>query len=313
MKHTKVSKPTHGSAEWLALRWKNENGLARISASVAAAVHEEHRYKTLADLVTELLADEPPQPVDQNTAMIRGTTLEGPIREWAGATLGDPIHEPDVMYVYEEDGVRLIATLDGMDENGEVYEIKTSKRRFDHELPAMWYWQGVHQAICANVDRITWCVFDSDMELKFHVQKVTSDEKQNHIEACRRVLAAVDRGEFPSEVIPSYENISALHPDASDTSVELSADAVGLLKQLTKTKEMISQLEDHASSLQAAVCQEMGDASQAIVNGDVVATWREVSRTSFDQKKFEKDHPALFEKYKKTSKYRQFRINKGDK
>jgi predicted phage-related endonuclease len=57
----------------------------------------------------------------------------------------------------------------------------------------------------------------------------------------------------------------------------------------------------------------MGEASQATVDGNVVATWRDTSRNSFDQKKFEKDHPALFEKYKKTSKYRQFRINKGDK
>ena len=313
MKHSRVSKPTHGSAEWLAIRWKNEDGLARISASVAAAVHGSHLYKTTADLATELIADQPPQPAEQNSAMLRGTTLEGPVRDWAAKLLNIELHEPDEMFVYEEDGVRLIATLDAVSSMGAVYEIKTSKKRFDGKLPEMWYWQGVHQAICADVNEINWCILDGDLDLKFHKQTVTSDEKRVHIEACRVFLAYVDMGMFPENAIPSYENVSALHPNAEAGSVELSADAVQLLEQLTKTKAMVSELEEHASALQAAICQEIGDKSQATVGGNVVATWKDVSRSSFDQKKFEKDHPALLDKYKKTTTYRQFRLSKGDK
>jgi hypothetical protein len=313
MKHTTISKPTHGSPEWLAVRWKNEDGLARISASVAAAIYDSHPYVTSADLATQLLASEAPQPIEQNAAMLRGTTLEGPVREWAQTLLNVELTEPDVMYVYEEDGVRLIATLDAISTMGAVYEIKTSKKRFDGVLPVMWYWQGVHQAICADVSEITWCVLDGDLDLKFHTQKVSSDEKRQHIEACRNYLACIDMGMYPETAIPSYENISTLHPNANGGSVELSADAVQLLEQLTKTKAMVSELEEHASALQAAICQEIGDNSQATVDGNVVATWKEVSRNSFDQKKFEKEHSALHDKYKKTTTYRQFRINKGDK
>lgn len=313
MKHGRISKPTHGSPEWLAVRWKNEGGLARISASVAAAVYDSHPYVTSADLATQLLASEPPQPIEQNSAMLRGTTLEGPIREWAAKMLNVELHEPDEMFTYEEDGVRLIATLDALSAMGAVYEIKTSKKRFDNQLPVMWYWQGVHQAICADVTEINWCVFDSDLDLKFYKQTVTSDEKRQHIEACRNYLAAIDMGMFPESAIPSYDNISTLHPNAGEGSVELSSDAVQLVDQLTKAKSMISQLEEHASALQAAICSEIGDKSQATVEGKVVATWKDVSRSSFDQKKFEKDHPALLDKYKKTSTYRQFRLSKGDK
>jgi len=313
MKIRKISKPTHGSAEWLALRWKDEEGLARISASVAAAIHGSHPYVTAADLAAELMAAEPPQPKEQNSAMKRGTTLEGPIRDWSAEMLGCELSEPQEMYVYEEDGVRLIATIDAVSEDGTIHEIKTSRKRWTGELPDMWYWQGIQQAICSGADKIVWCIFDSDLDLKFHTQTVTSDEKQVHIEACRKFLSFVDMGMFPDDVIPSYENVSSLNPHATDGSVELSPDTASLVKQLTKTKAMISELEEHASALQAAVCQDMGDKSYAMVDGVVVATWKNVSRTSFDQKKFEKEHPALYQKYKKQTTYRQFKTNKGDK
>jgi hypothetical protein len=48
MHHYKINKPTHGTEEWLAVRWRNEYGDARISASVAAAVHDEHPYTQVA-------------------------------------------------------------------------------------------------------------------------------------------------------------------------------------------------------------------------------------------------------------------------
>ena len=45
-----IPKPTHGSQDWLNLRWANEKGEKRITASVAAAIHGEHKYTTPADL-----------------------------------------------------------------------------------------------------------------------------------------------------------------------------------------------------------------------------------------------------------------------
>ena len=50
MKHYTFNKPRHGSAEWLAVRWRDENGLARISASNAAAAHNEHQYTSATQL-----------------------------------------------------------------------------------------------------------------------------------------------------------------------------------------------------------------------------------------------------------------------
>ena len=50
--------------------------------------------------------------------------------------------------------------------------------------------------------------------------------------------------------------------------------------------------------------------SSAIVNekGEKIVTWSSGSRTSLDQKSFEKVHPNLFEKFKKVTNYRTFKI-----
>ena len=58
-----ITKPEHGSEHWLAVRWCDEDGMARISASVAGAVHGENKYTSAADLAMELLSDTPPTPV----------------------------------------------------------------------------------------------------------------------------------------------------------------------------------------------------------------------------------------------------------
>ncbi len=306
----KINKPVHGSAEWLAVRWKDENGLARISASVAAAVHGTNPYVTTADLVTELIAAEPPQPKESNPAMMRGNVLEAPIRGWSSQVLGYELHEPQEMYIYEEDGVRLIATIDAINPDGLVHEIKTRKRRWDNKMPDAWHWQGVQQAICTGTDTIIWCIMDSDLELKFHTQSVTSDDKRIHIEACRRLLSYVDMGMYPDDIKPSYDNVKELHKISTDTTVELPTEATELINLLQKTNTHIKALTEHASEIQAQLCGMMGDSQYAVIDGVVVATWKPVVRNSFDQKKFEKEHSALYQKYKKATTYRQFKTNK---
>jgi len=81
MTHYTIDKPKHGSQDWLNARWRNDEGLARISASVAAAVYDKHNYTTGGDLAVELLAERAPEPKEQNAAMDRGNRLEPFIRQ----------------------------------------------------------------------------------------------------------------------------------------------------------------------------------------------------------------------------------------
>lgn len=302
-----VHKPPHGSQEWLDVRWRDENNLARISASVAAAVHGCHPYTTGADLAVELLAEHAPTPTETNRAMERGNTLEGPLRDWASKLLGKWLGAPCVMYVYEEDGVRLIATLDAVSEHGEVFEIKTKRGRWNGELPPMWYWQGVHQAICADVDKITWVIFDSDLDIQFHEQVVTSDEKRIHIEACRKFLSYIDMGMVPDDVQMNYQNVQDRFQQSDGTIREIDATGFNRYREL---QAIIATAESEADELKTALCREMGDASFGHVDGELVCTWKTIATTKLDAKALELQHPALVDRFKKQTTYRTFRVVK---
>lgn len=313
MKHYTINKPAHGSQEWLMVRWSDEEGRPRISASVAGAVHNQHRFTTPADLAIELLASEPPMPKEPNAAMVRGQKLEPVIMKWAGEMEGLALDEPQVMYAYEEEGVRLIATLDAVDPDGNVYEIKTINRRWDGDLPAYWYWQGVQQAICANVNKIEWVVFDSDMVIHRHTQTITSDEKQIHIQKCREFLAAIDEGIMPEIAHLEYRHASELYPDSEPKTITLSDEAHASLVMLGLIQAEMKALEEQESEYKAKVCMEMGENEFAEYNGNVVCSWKSASRKTFDSKKFEQDHPALASKYRKETTYRTFKNIKGGK
>lgn len=307
-----TSKPEHGSAEWLKARWKNSRGEPQITASVAATVHNAHPWKSMADLATELLANEPPQPEAPNSAMERGNRLEPTLIKWAADRLGIKLYSPDKMFGYEEDGVRLLSTLDACNldepEYRRVFEVKTTKKRWDGQLPEYWYWQGVHQAICANIWSIDWVIFDSDLELHIFVQKVSSDEKQKHIDACRKFLAAIDLGMMPEGAEYEYRHVTARFPEGNDTTVVLSPDLLDSLKSLETIKKSMKDLETAEDQIKADICEAMGEAEFATINGVLAATWKTSTRTTLDQKKLEQDHPALVAKYKKQSTIRTFRV-----
>lgn len=308
-----IDKPSHGSPEWLAARWKDEDGKAFISASVASAVHNKNPYKSPADLAIELLSDTPPEPIDVSDAMERGNRLEPVLVEWFGQREGITVETPNVMYVYESDdgAVRLIATLDGLTPEGIPVEIKTSRKMWDGELPSGWYYQGVQQAICTDSDRIEWGIFDGNLELIHYTQYVSSDEKQLHIDACREFLKAIDEGRIPETASLSYNNVISLYPSSQSKFKELdNSNVLELLDALATARRVKAEAEADEESAKTAIALLLGECDSGIVDGDVVVTWKTNRRSGFDQAKFKSEHPALAEKYVKVSEYRVMKINK---
>jgi hypothetical protein len=301
-------KPPHGSQEWLTARWKNKDGETRVTASVAAVVHNEHKYTTMADLAVELLSVTPPAPKEQNDAMKRGTYLEPTILSWGGDALGTIITEPQELFCYEEEGVRLLATIDGISVDGRVCEVKTYNKRWLGELPRYWYWQGVHQAICTDKPEIQWIIFDNQLEIHLHTQTVTSDEKQIHIDAVRRFLAAIDMGMIPEGADPTYENAATLYPLGEENTVVLGHEIYDTLERLSLAREQKRAAEQIEEQLKGEIAMILQDCEYGSVDGTVVVSWKNSKRTSFDTKKFEAEHPALAAKFKKETTFRTMRI-----
>lgn len=301
-----VPKPEHGSQDWHNIRWENERGEKRITASVAGAVHGQHQFVSVADLAAELLAPAPPEPSEGNADTERGTGLEPWIAQVTEANLGIKLVEPDVMYAYEEPGVRLMATVDRVAE-GQVFEIKSWRGYFEGVLKDQWFWQGVQLAICCDVPQIEWAILDSQLIVHQYIQVVTSDEKQIHIDACRKFLGYIDAGMTPPEAVFTYDHIKDRYPEGvGKKTVELPEEAMATLERLALAKMQEKEATTVIELCKADICAQMGDAEFAEIGGHVVATWKTSHPLKFDQKAFEKDHPALYEKYKKSGVQRTF-------
>jgi hypothetical protein len=298
----------------LTARWKDEDGFARITASVASAVHGKNPYMTTADLAIELLAETPPAPKKATAAMDRGNRFESTLLKWYSDTENVSVETPEVLYAFNTDDnvVRLLATLDGITPDGIPVEVKTSKKMWTGHLPEMWYWQGVHQAICANSDVVEWAILDGSLELHKHTQKITSDEKQIHIDACAVFLSYIDVGLIPYDAQMSFENASDLNPNSPDTK-ELPENILEMLDMLEAARKMKTEAASMEEQAKTSIAMALGGCEVGTVNGEKVVTWKVSKKSSFDTTRFQSEHPALAEKYIKQTEYRTIRTTKRSK
>lgn len=305
--HYTIPKPEHGSQEWLTARWRDDDGNPIITASQASCVHGVNEYRSTADYAIELMMDTPPEPGETSTAMERGNKMEPFLLRWAEETYPG-IVTPDIMYGYKDERVSLMATLDGWVHPGIVVEVKTTRKYFDGTLPPNWYWQGVQQAICADTNKVIWVIFDGRLELHFHEQIVTSDEKQIHLDVCAEFLNDVRNGVVPDPSTATMALMSKRFPESQSVKVELDSIAVAALEQLEEARKRKKIAEEMEESAKVVIAAALGDADTGQVDGETRVTWRSQSRESFDAKAFEADHPALAAKYRKVTSFRTMRM-----
>lgn len=320
MSRSTVPKPEHGSLEWLRLRHRDSIGYPVVSASESAAVHSEHRFKTKYALGAEKL-DAEPVVTEQNRAMERGTRLEPVLLKWVADEIGQPVVEPVVMYTYATKDASLIATLDGVVgdiENPErVVEIKTYNKTWDESsdvdgygaLPAYWYWQGVHQAICAGVDEVLWGVFDRTLDLHLYTQHVDNATKERHLNEVADFCRHVATGIIPDEWEHTYDDIAqALPVDEEPRQIDEHEPLIAQLRAVQAEKKELSDREDE---LKAQLGLALDGSTVGMIGNDVAVTWKQQSRAGFNTKLFASEHPDLYNKYQSTSTFRVLRLKGG--
>lgn len=96
----------------------------------------------------------------------------------------------------------------------------------------------------------------------------------------------------------------------SDPLLSVQADDLLIddLEQIQSIKAQVKELEAQEDVLKARVLISLESAETLLYQGVKVATCKTQTRTSFDAKTFEKDHPELYAQYKKTSSTRVLRI-----
>lgn len=322
MARTTIPKPEHGSLEWLKLRHRDATGWPVVSASEAAAVHAEHRFKTKYGLALDKLAAEP-EVTETNRAMERGNRLEPVILQWVADEIKQDVVTPEVMYQFEDKGAVMIATLDGIvghDKHPDlVVEIKTYNKTFDPDanlegygpLPAYWYWQGVQQAICADVEQVLWGVFDASLDLKLYYQEVSQAEKDAHIAVVADFCRHLATGVIPDEWEHSYSDLAGGFP-VSEEPVDVSGHEA-LFAQYAAVQAEKKELNAREDELKAEIAMVLDGATVGQIDGKTVVTWKQQSRTGFDSKRFASEHPALYDEFQTSSTFRVLRLAGGSK
>lgn len=312
----RIHKPEHGGQDWLDVRFRDENGNKRVSASAVAAIYGLHPFVPKDKYAAELLGDVAPSPIPPNPAMERGNRLEPFVMEWAADKMGVPFVTPEEMFCADTDGgAKMVATLDGFyekDTERRVLEIKTTTRQWEGQLPDYWRIQGIQQAICADVDLITWAVFDPSMILHLHDQVVSQQEIDEHITAVEAWLNAIELGITPDGVRWSYETIQTRYSRPENQVVDLPETTADLFKKLRHVRTELASYKQLEDELKAEICDLIGNADTATINGVTVATWKGQRRESLDIKAFKAAHPDIARLFSKTTTTRTFLI-KGEK
>ena len=310
----RIHKEPHGSQAWLNQRYMDEQGNRRISASAAAAIYGLHPFVKKDHYAAEQLSGVAPTPITPNAAMETGNRLEDTIIQWAGDRLGVDFETPKELFCYDTDkGCHLISTLDGWnEETRHILEVKTTSREYSGTLPDYWRIQGITQYICADAKRVTWAVFDNTLRLTLVEQVITEEEVAEHIEAVTEWLNSVELGMTPSGVRWSYETIQTRYQRPVSRTVELPSETADLIQRLRHVRSELASYKQMEDELKAEVCELLGEADTAILNGVTVATWKGQKRESFDSKALRLAHPDLAKQYIKEVQTRTFLL-KGEK
>lgn len=310
----RIHKEPHGSQAWLDQRYMDEQGNRRISASAAAAIYGLHPFIKKDHYAAEQLSGVAPTPITPNAAMETGNRLEDTIIQWAGDRLGVQFETPSELFCYDTDnGCHLISTLDGWnEETRHILEVKTTSREYSGTLPDYWRIQGITQYICADAKRVTWAVFDNTLRLTLVEQVITEEEVAEHIEAVTEWLNSIELGMTPSGVKWSYETMQTRYQRPVSRTVELPSETADLIQRLRHVRNELASYKQLEDELKAEVCELLGDADTAILNGVTVATWKGQKRESFDSKALRLAHPDLAKQFIKEVQTRTFLL-KGEK
>ena len=310
----RIHKEPHGSQAWLNQRYMDKFGNRRISASAAAAIYGLHPFVKKDHYAAEQLSGVAPTPITPNAAMETGNRLEDTIISWAGDRLGVVFETPSELFCYDTDnGCHLISTLDGWnEETRHILEVKTTSREYSGTLPDYWRIQGITQYICADAKRVTWAVFDNTLRLTLVEQVITEEEVAEHIEAVTEWLNSIELGMTPSGVKWSYETMQTRYQRPVSRTVELPSETADLIQRLRHVRNELASYKQLEDELKAEVCELLGDADTAILNGVTVATWKGQKRESFDSKALRLAHPDLAKQFIKEVQTRTFLL-KGEK
>lgn len=308
----KVPTASMSKAEWTALRSDT------IGGSDAAAILGLSPYKSPYALWAEKTGKVVPEDISGKEAVRLGTDLEEYVARRFTEQTGKKVRRENYT-IFRDDMPFAHANYDRLIVGERAgLECKTTNAlqlsKFKNgEFPATYYCQCVHYLMVSGLDR--WYLAVLVLGIGFHVFVIERDEGE--INALKEAEAEFFR-KMREDEAPALDGagstldaLNAEFPQAeAGTEMDLTAWS-GDLAILEACNRQIKVIEEKKAAAQARLMEAMGETERGSF-GAYAVTWKNQIRSTFDKKKWERDHGPIPAEYMKTSENRVFRFRKGE-
>lgn len=291
---------------WLRYR---KNG---IGGSDAGAVCGLNPYRTAIEVYYDKTSEEIEET--DNEAMRQGRELEEYVARRFCEASGKKVRRANALF-YDEKNPFMLADVDRMivGENAGL-ECKTASPYMaeqwkDESIPVSYQIQCYHYMTVCRADAWYIAVLIYGREFKYY--RIERDDEV--IENLIRIEKDFWNGNVIPKVMPDPDGsktadlaIAERFKDAQSNTILLS----GFDERLRRRQELLTVME-HMETEKRQIDQELklylGNA-EAAENEHYKVTWKNVSKSSLDEKRLKEEEPEIYEKYRRVTTSRRFTV-----
>lgn len=307
----KIPTSNMSKEEWTKLR------STTIGGSDAASIVGLNPHKSAYALWSEKTGKVVPEDISQKEAVRLGTDLEDYVARRFMEKTGKKVRREnytifrdDMPYAHANYDRLVIGERAGL-------EIKTTnalnlKKFKNGEYPANYYVQCCHYLLMSGLER--WYLAVLVLGVEFKVFTIERDEAElTALKMAEENFWYQVQNDLPPAIDGMDSTIDALNAEfpssKPDTEMDLTNCAVDLAI-LDECTQQIKALEEKKAAAKGRIMEAMGTSERGIYGGYSVS-WKSQRQSTFDRKKWEKEHGAIPEEYFKVSESRPFKFKKG--
>ena len=298
------------------LQWRRKG----IGGSDAPAVLGLHPWVSPMEVFMDKVGLTPLDAGDDNERMHWGNTMEEVIRQQFQTEryAGLPVTKPDCIYQHPEHEW-MLCNLDGIVDHPEdgpgVFEAKNSSEymrdKWEDDAPIYHRIQLQHNIAVMGYDYGYIAVTLGGNGLKFFRYE-RDEEMIRHIIETEAAFWSDTMQGIPPEADGSKvteEFLNDLYSDAEEgLSMILPVGIGDDINERNEIRQQIKDLEYREREIKNKIRDLLGEATEGIVAGESRVTWRPVTRRTFDSKRFQQEHPDLYERFLRESVSRRLML-----
>lgn len=295
--------------EWLKYR---TGGIGGSDVSIIAGINP---FKSVHQLWLEKTGQVEPEQTESEFAHF-GTLLEPIVRKEFTERTGIKVRQKH-MFLQSEEYPFMYADLDGViNEDGElaIFEAKTASQykmdTWEEDVPAGYILQVQHYMAVTGAKKTYIAALVGGNHFVYHVverdevmiAKIIAMEKyfwETH------VLGGVEPVPDGSEATTNYFN--SKFSNSNGQTIELPEEALAICEEYERLSEELKALETAKSAAANQLKSYLKEAEAGTV-GDRKIVWKQIFKSSLDQKRLKEEKPDIYNGYVTQSSYRRLSV-----